>query len=95
MNDYAEESRRKEEALEKALRLLGELGEDTPSARNEAIANNELAWEVGNFGAGAQGGRKLSEKELHGMVFRMRCDALAAKLNTAQILDLLSKQLKL
>jgi hypothetical protein len=89
-NDF-EELRLKRDTLEKALRLLREQGQDSPSARNEIIADNECAWEIGLFGAGAQGGRVLTDKELHGLVFRMRRDVLAAKLNTAQILDLLAK----
>lgn len=92
MDEDFQEFDRKREALQKMLRLLKEEGNDTPSARNDVRASNEVLWEIGAFGEGARSDRKIPDDVLQGLIIRTGQDALAAKLNTAKILDLLSQK---
>jgi hypothetical protein len=94
MGDFADEMDKKRKALKELLKFIREENDGwlSSSGYNAAVADNETAWEIGNFGEGAPVRAKedrISAAILDGLIVRTRRDALTAQLNSAKILDLL------
>ena len=78
--------RLKHEALVERLAELG--ANDTKSQRNALVADNDIAWEIGDFD---DGDKPFSQDLRDGLLVRSRRDSLTAALNSADALDAIAR----
>lgn len=82
MGKFFESRKRKHDALERSFADLREDGNLTPYTKNAAIADNEIAWEIGAF---EDAGDDISDDTRDGLIIRTRRDSLAAALHSASL----------
>lgn len=80
---------RKKAMLQKNLEWLQDNGEDSPSARNEMIAHNQVIDELGHFNQPKEPSGYDSDRQ-YGLLVRTRMDAAVTKLNSSQLVDALA-----
>jgi hypothetical protein len=79
---------RQQEALELMMNDLKAQGNYRRSAKNDCIADNMTAGEVGEFDS-AEGGDlpEFTDDMMKGFIVRIRSDVIATRLNTADMVD--------
>ncbi len=78
---------RKQKAFDRLKEFVAGEGDARKSTHNSIVADNETAWELGNFSEE----KKPPETHDRGMLIRARRDAFTARLNSADALDVLEK----
>lgn len=91
-SNYEKRLERKNAALQKAIQELRDQngGVVRTSDYNYTVSSKDVAFELGSFSDTIREiDERLSTETLEGLIVRCRVDSLAARLNSAKILDLI------
>ena len=80
--------KRQQEALELQLKDLKAEGDDRLSSKNDAIAGNQTAWEMGEFDNDVGDPiPEFTDDMMKGFIVRTRSDVISVRLNTVDMVN--------